>query len=120
MPSQHSLATSAILASVLVMFAVLVAYPIAARRVMRAEVEGAGGYGRPGVWRGAMATSVRALARAPATLAAIQFLSATAFRVSSHRFIVAIGITLDGWVGVPCQRLENSPDLPTGSDGNPI
>ena len=91
-PRMHALASTASVAGLLVIAVIAVAYPIAARRMMRAEVEGTASGARSRLGRSLLASGLRLLARRPAHLAAMQFFSATLFRVSSHRFVVAIGV----------------------------
>lgn len=87
-PRLHELARTGVMAVATALGLVLVAYPLAYRRMAVAAVENVD----PGMARRARLSRIlpRLLARDPTTRAAVQFLLATLARVERHRFVVAM------------------------------
>jgi hypothetical protein len=97
----HQLALTALGTTASLAVAVTVIYPMASARFLTAAIEGttaAAGRGHGGRLADA---AIRVLVRAPAARASAQMLLATAARVSTHRFVVAIGAGLTAAVIVP-------------------
>ena len=93
LPIMHTLARIAGLMLLLAVLIVVIAYPIACRRVLLATVQGAPALSRPWVRR-LMGGLPAMLARALPTRAVIQFALATFSRVSRQRLVLSAGVGL--------------------------
>jgi hypothetical protein len=95
-------------------FILLVSAPLAARRTLRAAVEGSAPAGEP-VGRRLAAGAARLLARRPVNRAAIQFTLAAIGRVAAPRLVLAVAcaVGLMGLVPVLVEVMSASRDTPT-------